>query len=264
MWGTVGGGGLPQGNWNSMTNPVTSQPVNLSFKLTTAITNPPPQTNCCPETNGVKWVQPPNLINGVDVDASWLPQDPCDLIGWVLADDFLCTNTGPITDIHLWGSWLNDQIDPNAQFTLAIYSDVPTNAVNSFSHPGNKLWSQIYLPGQYNWCVPATVVENFTTGDGCGMGITTNLCHLCFPVPLPANSTNTFYQTGTIYAKTNYWLSVMVQGTNFFGWKTSTNAYNDYAVGAAGVSQPGPGDWFQIDVPFQPNMAFMIVPPPIA
>src|SRR5258705_13407054 len=53
-------------------------PLDLSFKITTG-TNPPPQ---CVETNGVKYVQWPNLF-GLDV---W------DNGPWLLADDFVCTN----------------------------------------------------------------------------------------------------------------------------------------------------------------------------
>ena len=33
--------------------------------------------------------------------------------GWppyILADDYLCTQTGPITEIHIWGSWYHDRV----------------------------------------------------------------------------------------------------------------------------------------------------------
>ena len=33
----------------------------------------------------------------------------------ILADDFLCTQSGPITDIHIWGSWLNNVLPRNAE-----------------------------------------------------------------------------------------------------------------------------------------------------
>jgi len=50
------------------------------------------QTQPCPETNVLKFVQFPRTDGGFDV---W------DSGPWALADDFICTNTGPITDIHL-------------------------------------------------------------------------------------------------------------------------------------------------------------------
>src|SRR5262245_12758426 len=31
----------------------------------------------------------------------------------ILADDWLCTFTGPVSDIHIWGSWLNDRLPNN-------------------------------------------------------------------------------------------------------------------------------------------------------
>src|SRR5512137_3002215 len=63
--------------------------------------------------------------NGLDVKAT-APK--------ILADDFLCTQTGPITDVHIWGSWLYDRLpydpatnqpDPTAPtFKLSIHADV--------------------------------------------------------------------------------------------------------------------------------------------
>ena len=266
VWGTFAGS-FPGGTWHSMTNPMTLQPLNLSMLLTTS--NAPSQTGCCPETNTIKWVQPPNLINGADVLASLYPTNPCDPnFGWVVADDFPCTNNGYIADIHIWGAWLNDLVDPNATFTLAIWSDVPTNATYPFSHPGVPLWSQTYGPGQYDYCLLTKISEIFSDPWAGPMppncdspAFTTNLYHLCFSVPPPSNLTNTFFQTGSVTRPTNYWLSVTVQGTNYFGWKSSATNYNDYAVGSSGGSF-FPTNW---DVPFiidpygdKLNMAFMI------
>src|ERR1017187_3016747 len=71
-----------------------------------------------------------------------------------------------------------------------------------------------------------------------------NLYYLCFD----ASPTNTFHQTGTPTAKTNYWLSVTVESSTtslYFGWKSSATAYNDAAVAAYnGFFYPQPGDWY--------------------
>src|ERR1700687_681497 len=65
----------------------------------------------------------------------------------ICADDFICTNTGPITDIHLWGSWLNDRVGTNSiTFWLGIYDDVPASPLNGPSHPGNLKWQQWFTP----------------------------------------------------------------------------------------------------------------------
>ena len=226
--------------------------------------NVPP---CCPDTGGVKYLQLPNLTNGIDVNAAFSPPDPRDGLTWVLADDFPCTNSGPITDIHLWGSWLFDAVDTNATYTLAIWSDAPTNATGlNYSRPDQLLWTQTYGSGQYALCPYANQIENFYDGDSAILGApsliggSSNLFYLCFD----ASPTNTFQQTGKPNAKTNYWLSVTVQsfaGNRYFGWKSSATAYNDAAVAAFnGNFYPLPGDWHPMTDPqgIPLNMAFKI------
>ena len=61
-----------------------------------------------------KWVQMPDLQNGMDVYDTFSPLLPYNKI---LADDFKCTQTGPITSIHIWGSWLNDRAPRDASGT---------------------------------------------------------------------------------------------------------------------------------------------------
>ncbi len=197
---------------------------------------------CCPDTGGVKWLQRPNLTtNGFDVNATFSPVDFYDLNGpgqWVVADDFRCTTPGYITDIHLWGSWWNDQVDSNASYTLTIWSDVP-GGTSGFSHPGQWLWTQTFTNGQYTLCPYTNWYEYFYAGDDIvfsdAEGASTNLYYLCFD----SFRTN-FFQTGTPDSPMIYWLSVAVQSTNqspaYFGWKSSADAYNDAAVYAKGTS----------------------------
>ncbi len=115
----------------------------FAFPVTTA--RLPAQTLQCVDTNVIKFFQPPNVDLGPDVKDSRQ--------NIVLADDFRCTSTGPITDIHLWGSWLNDAKGVVTNFWIGIYNDVP--AVTNFasgiitpSHPGsNLLWHQSFRFG---------------------------------------------------------------------------------------------------------------------
>ena len=102
----------------------------------------------------------------------------------------------------------------NAVYTLAIWSDAPANtAGSSYSHPDQLLWTQTYSSGQYTLCPYTNQFESFYDGDSALTGVLTqlgsssNLFYLCFD----ASPTNTFYQTGTPAAPTNYWLSVTVQ-----------------------------------------------------
>ena len=70
--------------------------------------------------------------------ADWDPQDGHkmhypqlpDPKGWdvclrpmAIADDFMCRQSGPITDIHFWVSWKDDYIRQTPAWDIAIYSD---------------------------------------------------------------------------------------------------------------------------------------------
>ncbi|HEV2454226.1 MAG TPA: hypothetical protein VGY98_08195 [Verrucomicrobiae bacterium] len=246
----IGGTTLPGSNapWILNTTPQNSpagaQPIDLAFELTTA-TNV--ATSCCPDTDKLKYEQPPNLTNGIDVDGT-------SVRGGVLADDFPCTQTGPITDIHIWGSWLDDNIDLNATFVLSIWSDVPSSpASGTPSHPGQLLWTQVFNPGEYVLCPYANAPEAFMDPNYNPpmppylnpFGASTNLYYLCFYL-FP---TNEFIQTGTANTPTNYWLSVMdVANPNsptpvYFGWKTSSTHYGDTAVASLNVPYPPSAAW---------------------
>lgn len=102
-----------------------------------------------PNNNPTKWVQLPDLLQGVNINAT----QPL-----ILADDFKCTFTGPITDIHIWGSWLYDVVDPMAVFRLSIHPNIPAGP-GGWSVPGPALWSIILPPtGVRLW---ATANEGF-------------------------------------------------------------------------------------------------------
>ncbi len=99
-----------------------------------------------------KWIQQPDPTErGMDVDATdddwitWPPQ--------LLADDFLCEMTGPITDIHIWGSWYHDLLpydDPtNVWFTLSIHDNNPAGP-GGWSEPIDPpLWVWDFGPGEF-------------------------------------------------------------------------------------------------------------------
>ena len=80
--------------------------------------------------------------------ADWDPQDGHkmhypqlpDPKGWdvclrpmAIADDFMCRQSGPITDIHFWVSWKDDYIRQTPAWDIAIYSD-------GNGTPGKPLW----------------------------------------------------------------------------------------------------------------------------
>jgi hypothetical protein len=253
VWGV----GPAPAAWTPMTDPF-GNPLSMAFKVTTP-TNEPPPPPCCPETNGVKFAQQPRIPGGLDVNASRSPSTGQPL---VLADDFRCTDTGPVTDIHLWGSWLRDSIDPNVLFTLSIWSDVPKKTNGTVvipSHPGIQLWSEPFGPGEYYQCLYSNRVEQFFDPSiPAILGPDTNVYYLCF---YPKNP---FRQTGTAAAPTNYWLAVNAQTTagnqQLFGWHTSYQYYNDDAVWGNG---PVPAAWTPMADPqgLPLSMAFKVTTP---
>jgi hypothetical protein len=89
------------------------------------------------------WPQLPDLgFTGIDIALTQM----------TLADDFKCTATGPIRDIHIWGSFSKDVLPKEGPggltFEVSIYSDVPaTDKVSS--QPGQKLWAKTFKPGEY-------------------------------------------------------------------------------------------------------------------
>ena len=110
-----------------LTHPMEGASIDLAFRLW-GREAPVVQTN--------KWQQTPDLDpTGIDVSA----YDP----DFVLADDFLCTTPGPITEIVVWGSWYDDILPSggadDVSFTLSLHEDVPA-AGEEPSHPGELLW----------------------------------------------------------------------------------------------------------------------------
>jgi len=81
---------------------------------------------------------------GVDVDMSFTP----------LADDFKCTETGTITDIHFWGSFADDCLPPGGPasltFHITIYDDIPAaDSPTGYSMPGEPKWERVFEPCTY-------------------------------------------------------------------------------------------------------------------
>lgn len=206
-----------------------------------------------------KWVQVPDLsTTGIDVKAT----EP-----YILADDFLCTETGPITGIHIWGSWLNDVVEPNVTFILSIHADIPAGPV-PYSMPGQVLWTRVFGPGTYGyrpfvegidegWMVPPDFY--LFPGD-----------HVCWQYNFFLNEAETFIQQGTPEQPIIYWLDVQAIGFGTgaeFGWKTSTDHWNDDAVWGQGM-EPYPGPWWELRYPPQHpyggqsiDLAFVIAGP---
>ena len=197
-----------------------------------------------------KWVQLPDLApTGMDVNTSW-PY-------YLLADDFLCTETGPITDIHIWGSWYHDYLpfdgDPyGVSFVLSIHADIPAGVGGiDYSRPGEVLWlghfdgpagmfqARVWEEGiDEGWFEPPFSYE--FPGD-----------HVCWQYNFFIDEADAFWQEGTPDNPVIYWLDVQAMPADqsaWFGWKTSLNHWNDDAVWGQG-EEPYFGPWYELIYP---------------
>jgi hypothetical protein len=217
-------------------------------------------------TDPAKWVQFPDLEQtGIDVNASYW---------WTLADDFECTQTGEVTSVHIWGSWLNDympDMDPTlVDFILSFHADIPADqSPTGYSMPGDVIWYGTFTSGTYTvqpWA------ENIREGwmeppDDYIFPADTVCWQYNFDIP-----DGSFFQEGMPDNPVVYWLNVKAipyDGNAFFGWKSSVDHWNDDAVFVQ-ADEPYVGDWFELRYPpghpwqnQSVDLAFVIVGEPV-
>ncbi|MCX5671518.1 MAG: PEP-CTERM sorting domain-containing protein [Planctomycetota bacterium] len=178
----------------------------------------------------------------------------------ILADDFLCTQTGPITDVHLWGSFEHDQVGPIANVHLSIHDNDLTGL---FSKPGKTLWEGDFGPndliirqwgsGPQGWLDP--MEPNPIWPDHQGI----------WQINIPRIREPFVQQEGNIY-----WLDLQVISLDSrFGWKTSGSKHfmDDAVWGLVPTGTPGPEPiaWEPLKDPrtgASLDMAFVITPEP--
>jgi hypothetical protein len=192
------------------------------------------------------------------------PQLP-DEIGWdvnatfpkSLADDWQCSETGPVTDIHFWGSWkdldgnpnTDDFYTPNPHFWLSIYSNIPADPDTPWSRPGELLWlwngeiqgTPIDPPTLEGWIDP-------NTGEVLYNDHVPYWRYDLVDIPDP------FFQ----HRDSIYWLDI---GANIpltephrWGWKNTTDHFMDDAVYTDNAPY---GPWFEIYEPPRYNEFFV-------
>lgn len=197
--------------------------------------------------------------NGWDVSAS-NPGSP-------VADDWLCTETGYVSDIHIWGSWYEDNLGSTSilNFHLEIWSDQPVDPPGiPFSHPLTLLWAGDYGPAS----PPGTYIERRYGEDSLQGWFDPVL-----PFFEPANHLETWQYNFFIPEEeafiqeegTIYWLVVQVtlaDGSPFWGWKTTLDHFNDDSV----FLDPT-GQWVELYDPLEPGLsldqAFVITGEPL-
>lgn len=188
-----------------------------------------------PNQPTAKWVQEPDLSEtGIDVNAT---------APYILADDFECTVEGPITEIAIWGSWLDDrypwwEVPDAVTFTLSIHDDIPADPCDpdSYSMPGELLWIRTFEPGQFTAEVYARDIYEGWLDPPAGYIFPADWT--CWKYTFQLDPRDTFVQQGDPCNPVIYWLDVQAISEDMeasFGWKTSLDHWNDDAVWAVGV-----------------------------
>ena len=205
-------------------------------------------------------------------------------------DDWQCSETGPVDDIHFWASWRNDvgQADP-LQFNwirAQIYADMPAPDLSNpndpnplpYSHPtGEPLWEQYFSNTEISTAVLGPLPD-FTMIQA-GVGAQGWLD------PQPDDDPTIIRDDHDIYYQINfddipnpflqeegtiYWLALHASVINYetqeLGWKTSADHWNDDAVFYY-ASDRNPHGWWEL---IDPNdgvtsldFAFVITPEPV-
>ncbi len=181
--------------------------------------------------------EPPEPWQPGDGHKMHFPQLP-DEEGWdvnatyplVLGEDWTCSRTGWVKDLHFWGSWLNGQKGIIDNFLISISEDIPADGELPYSRPGDILWERTITNYREYSITPGTLEGWFDPS---------------LPVQLPENhqeyfqydvdldSLDWFWQEeGRIY-----WLCISaditeIQGTRW-GWKSSLDHWEDYATWTA-------------------------------
>ena len=198
----------------------------------------------------------------------------------ILADDWLCSQSGQVTDIHIWGSWRGDVLpeetgmEPDAgliDFRLTIRADIPAaNSPTDYSMPGELLWQGSFSPSNPVGLNSFTVREYGQWDQGWYDSSSgsydpadhTGVWQYNFDIDIDPE--NVFLQEeGTIY-----WLDVMAfPGPNpsvfpRFGWKISRDHWMDNAVWADDLQWEGWQELYHPETNESLDMAFVIVPEP--
>jgi PEP-CTERM motif len=206
---------------------------------------------------------------------------PPDPLGWdvsftnaVLADDWQCTQSGPVSSISFWVSFKSPFEPPQeGDFTgpdlhISICSDIPARE-GQYSMPGNVLWESTFSDAQgsssggYNGGPAGNGDQGWfdpSTGDA------TAHDHTAYYLV----STNLIENPFTQEVGTIYWLeiaAILPKGANYeVGWKTSTDHSMDDAVWNSPVA-----GWQDLQYPENDplnrggesiDLAFVITPEP--
>jgi hypothetical protein len=169
-----------------------------------------------------------------------------DFHDWELGDDWRCSETGNVTDIHFWISWFGDMNQTIPWVKVSIYSNDPGPP----SKPMNLLWSRNFGEDEFIIAGPWDGDQGWLWPYG---NFEEHNHKLYYQINIPEIIDPFEQKEGEIY-----WLVI---GMPYYdppiavGWKTSLDHFMDAAVWG------GPGNWAPIEDPLtgdQIDFAFVI------
>lgn len=144
-----------------------------------------------------------------------------------IGDDWMCTETGWVKDLHFWGAWHDNVEGVMTVLWVEIWSDVPDPDGDGpeYSHPGDQLMVIPVEPGQMDIVpMPAMVQDWYDPSTGV---VVEDDHSAWYQYNICLDEQNWFWQDeGTVY-----WLVIhadVPQGQ--WGWKASLDHWNDDAV----------------------------------
>lgn len=182
------------------------------------------------------------------------PQLP-DETGWavnatrplIVADDFLCTESGQILDFHFWGAWRNGIEGQVNAFVLSIHSDIPADPPSMpFSKPGQTLWE---LTVEEFEAIPFDPPTDEGWYDPANGEVIHPDHNAYFQYNICLDPDDPTYEPFTQVEGTIYWLNISAivedPDNTKWGWKSTQDHWNDDCVWATW----GNLDWVEIIEP---------------
>ncbi len=168
-----------------------------------------------------------------------------DFHDWWLGDDWECTETGPVSDIHFWISWFADEVMEIPWIRVSIYSNDPGPP----SKPLEQLWFREFTIEDFIIAGPWDGLQGWLWPYG--EFILDN--HFQYwQINIPEIPDPFEQEAGNIY-----WLVIQMPYYDppvAVGWKTSNDHFMDAAVWGY------PGDWQPITDPISgENIDFAFV-----
>ena len=148
----------------------------------------------------------------------------------LITDDWQCSETGMIKDIHFWGAWSLGITGQILSFDVIIFSNLAAKeAPNTrcYSTPGDTLWHHV-ISDFIEVPVDSSSNQGWYDPTACVFNLDDHQLYFQYNIFLPESLW--FYQEeGSVY-----WLSVranVVDPVNTrWGWKSTLNPWNDVGV----------------------------------